>query len=151
MVAFRNEQNQNILVSTQNYEFPASNDKEYDGNWLQVNIKIIDNQKMWETTAPFLLTYDWIQIGQWFSEAAQFKQPKWKDLSFIEPNIEFQLVDFNRIIDRINFNIQLRLECVPPFYEGNEKVQYRFCFTSKKCEEIAEMCKKEYERFPERR
>lgn len=37
MVVFCNEQNQNIVLSTVNYQFPDSNDKEYDGNWLQWN------------------------------------------------------------------------------------------------------------------
>ena len=30
MVTFSNEQNQSILLSTKNYEFPNSNDKEYE-------------------------------------------------------------------------------------------------------------------------
>ena len=48
MVSFVNEQNQSIMLSTQNYEFSDlyNIDDEYGANWLQVNIEVIDNQQL---------------------------------------------------------------------------------------------------------
>ena len=152
MVSFSNNQNQSILLETSNYQFPNFDDEDaFDKNWLQINIEVIDNQKKWKNTDPFLLSYEWLTIAQWFSDRANFKQLKWEGLGFIEPNITFQLKESNRINNTINFDIELSLECIPSFYKGTGIVKYNFSFTSEQCEEIAKMCKKEYEKFPERK
>lgn len=151
MVVFCNEQNQNIVLSTVNYQFPDSNDKEYDGNWLQIKIEVSDTNHKWENTDPFLLSYDWLEISNWFNDLSQFHQSRRKDLVFIEPNIEFQLVNFSKQNNQIEFNIQLNLECIPTFLKGKDDVKYHFVFTSEKCKEISTLCEKEYERFPERK
>jgi len=97
-----------------------------------------------------LLSYDWLKIEQWFLDRAQFKQPKWNGLGFIEPNLTFQLKKLNPQKNTINFDIELSLECRPSFCK--EKIaKYSFSFTPEKCKEIAEQCKKEYESFPERK
>ncbi|MBP5577307.1 MAG: hypothetical protein J6X67_11190 [Treponema sp.] len=152
MVSFSNNQNQSILLETSNYQFPNFDGEDaFDKNWLQINIEVIDNQKKWKNTDPFLLSYEWLTIAQWFSDRANFKQLKWEGLGFIEPNITFQLKESNRINNTINFDIELSLECIPSFYKGTSIVKYNFSFTSEQCEEIAKMCKKEYEKFPERK
>lgn len=152
MVSFSNNQNQSILLETSNYQFPNFDGEDaFDKNWLQINIEVIDNQKKWKNTDPFLLSYDWLTIAQWFSDRANFKQLKWEGLGFIEPNITFHLKESNRINNTINFDIELNLECIPSFYKGTGIVKYNFSFTSEQCEEIAKMCKKEYEKFPERK
>ena len=152
MVSFSNNQNQSILLETSNYQFPNFDGEDaFDKNWLQVNIEVIDNQKKWKNTDPFLLSYEWLTIAQWFSDRANFKQLKREGLGFIEPNITFQLKESNRINNTINFDIKLSLECIPSFYKRTGIVKYNFSFTSEQCEEIAKMCKKEYEKFPERK
>ena len=152
MVSFSNNQNQSILLETSNYQFPNfDGEGDFNKNWLQINIEVIDNQNKWKNTDPFLLSYDWLTIAQWFSDRANFKQLKWEELGFIEPNITFQLKESNRINNTINFDIELSLECIPSFYKGTGIVKYNFSFTSEQCEEIAKMCKKEYEKFPERK
>ena len=72
-----------------------------------------------ENTDSFLLSYEWLTIAQWFSDRANFKQLKWEELVFIEPNIPFQLKESNRINNTINFDIKLSLECIPSFYKRN--------------------------------
>jgi hypothetical protein len=152
MVSFSNNQNQSILLETSNYQFPNFDGEDaFDKNWLQINIEVIDNQKKWKNTDPFLLSYEWLTIAQWFSDRANFKQLKREGLGFIEPNITFKLKESNRINNTINFDIELSLECIPSFYKGTGIVKYNFSFTSEQCEEIAKMCKKEYEKFPERK
>ena len=152
MVSFSNNQNQSILLETSNYQFPNFDGEDaFDKNWLQINIEVIDNQNKWKKTDPFLLSYEWLTIAQWFSDRANFKQLKWEGLGFIEPNITFHLKESNRINNTINFDIELSLECIPSFYKGTGIVKYNFSFTSEQCEEIAKMCKKEYEKFPERK
>lgn len=151
MVSFNNKQNQTILLSSQNYEFPDfTGTEKYDKNWLIINIQVIDGQSSWENTDPFLLSTDWQEIAQWFLDLAQFKQPKCKGLGFIEPNLTFQLKNLDSKKNEINFDIELSLECRPSF--SKEKIaKYSFSFTPEKCREIAEQCKKEYESFPERK
>ncbi|MCR5081463.1 MAG: hypothetical protein K6B17_08970 [Treponema sp.] len=152
MVSFSNNQNQSILLETSNYQFPNFDGEDaFDKNWLQINIEVIDNQKNWKNTDPFLLSYEWLTIAQWFSDRANFKQLKWEGLGFIEPNITFHLKESNRINNTINFDIELSLECIPSFYKEDDIVKYNFSFTSEQCKEIAKMCKKEYEKFPERK
>lgn len=152
MFSFSNNQNQSILLETSNYQFPNFDGEDaFDKNWLQINIEVIDNQKKWKNTDSFLLLYEWLTIAQWFSDRANFKQLKWEELVFIEPNITFQLKESNRINNTINFDIKLSLECIPSFYKAIGIVKYNFSFTSEQCEEIAKMCKKEYEKFPERK
>ena len=156
MVSFSNNQNQSISLATENYQFPYFDDDEkFDKNWLQINIEVIDKQKKWKNTDPFLLSSDWLTIAQWFFDIAKFEQPEHEGLAFIEPNLAFQLIEFNRMDDSINFDIELSFECIPKFcrsfFRKPSVVKYSFCFTSKQCEEISEMCKKEYEKFPERK
>lgn len=46
MVSFSNNQNQSILLETSNYQFPNSDGEgDFNKNWLQINIEVIDNQK----------------------------------------------------------------------------------------------------------
>lgn len=48
MVSFNNEQNQTILLSSLNYEFPDfTGTEKYDKNWLIINIQVIDGQSSW--------------------------------------------------------------------------------------------------------
>lgn len=134
MVSFSNNQNQSILLETSNYQFPNFDGEDaFDKNWLQINIEVIDNQKKWKNTDPFLLSYDWLTIAQWFSDRANFKQPKWEWLGFIEPNITFQLKESKgiwqiyRIIKYKNINFQNNKEELKQFTEliKQKKMTYR--------------------------
>ena len=152
MIAFANDKNQCIKLSSQNYQFPDLDDDtdEYDANWLLVDIEVIDNLQNWKTTDAFLLSSDWLSIAQWFSDVAQFKALKQNALGFIEPNLTFQLVKYNKADKTIDFDIELSLECVPPFCKNKSEAKYSFCFTQNECKKISEMCREEYKKFPER-
>lgn len=151
MIIFKNVMNQTIELSTENYQFPESKDTDYDGNWLQINIKIIEDKNVWTGSDPFLLTHDWMDISNWFDSISKYINPKLSELSFIEPNIEFQLINIEKEKDEIQFDIQLSYECIPNFNKGKKILKYRFIYNASDCKKISELCKVEYNRFPERK
>jgi len=151
MVAFKNLVGQMIELSSQNYQFPDTDDKDWDGNWLLIEIKVVENNKTWKRIDPFLLTSDWLGIIDWFGELSKYVEPKSSNMSFTEPNLEFELLSVNKESDKIKFRIKLALECVPSFHKGEWSVAYEFELNAVECKIISDNCLEEYKKFPERR
>lgn len=94
------------------YEFPDLSTGS-DANWCQVKVKVVQDDKVFETIDPALETYDLIKIQQWFKDLSQKRLPKYAHLEFIEPCMSFEFASHNE--DKVNIAIHLNYELKPHF------------------------------------
>ena len=90
---FKGLDNQSVELKLTNYQFPDSNDREWDGNWLNIFIKVNSNLGDWQTIDPSLTTFEVQQLIDWFNDIALSQRPKWIDQEFTEPNLSFKLLN----------------------------------------------------------
>lgn len=113
-------ENQLVEFKIINYEFPNSNDKEYDGNWLQIYLNVKSKLGNWQTIDSSLLTWEVQEIIDWFKLLLENKTQT-RLLEFIEPNISFELTNsFDNATKRIK--IIFDLESKPR--SAKENVEY---------------------------
>ena len=133
-----------------NYEFPENSGGDWDGNWLNIYLKVKSNFGDWEVTDPSLTTWDVRRLIKWFEELSKNIEQKWNLQEFTEPNISFELLNSyeNEIKDII---IKFRLESRPK--TASEDIDYfiEMLVDNKELLRIAEELKNELERFPGRR
>ncbi|PJZ43777.1 WapI family immunity protein [Leptospira brenneri] len=144
---FINDKNEMIRIESVGYEFPDSNDKSYDSNWLNIKVSIETEKFSFQVTHPCLLTYDLKTISQWFSKIEIKENTQFSDLSFIEPNIEFLFISY--LDNKFEFQIKLSFECNPNNNDEEFLVIYKK--NHNECKLIASMCLEEYGKFPERK
>lgn len=146
---FNCEDNQTVELKIHNYQFPNSLDREYDGNWLNIYLKVESKVGHWQTIDPSLLTWDIIELINWFRNLANSDKTITKEQEFIEPNISFYLLndltDKEKII-KIKFDLESRPK------SAKEEIEYSVIFIADKSEldRIAYELETELQKFPER-
>lgn len=99
-------------LSVVSYQFPEIKD-DYDGNWLILKYEVKYREKSFVAEDPSILTVDLLSIYEWFDSISKQNIPRWVCLSFIEPNLEFEV--FSNDDGKIRFGIKLSLEAKPQF------------------------------------
>jgi hypothetical protein len=91
------------------YEFPHIEHERFDSDWLNIEIRVVDPRGNWSSTAPIMLTWDVAELADWL-EALASDQPTRSSVSFIEPNLRFELAqrDSFLIIIRVYFEQESR-------------------------------------------
>ena len=144
---FKGVDNQSVEFRITNYEFPNITDCEYDSNWLLIYLNVKSKCGNWKTIDPSLLTSDVKRIIKWLNELSMNKTTE-KNLSFLEPNLEFNLIQ-NQIdlkTVRISFDLESR-----PKTADDEKEYYVDCeLNNTELKKVAEELSQELEPFPER-
>jgi len=146
---FNCEDNQTVELKIHNYQFPNSLDKEYDGNWLNIYLKVESKVGHWQTIDPSLLTWDITELIKWFRRLVYNDKTITKEKEFIEPNISFyllnELTDQEKII-KIKFDLESRPK------SAKEEIEYSVIFIADKTEleRIAYELETELQKFPER-
>ena len=146
---FNCEDNQTVELKIHNYQFPDSLDKEYDGNWLNIYLKVESKVGHWQTIDPSLLTWDITELIKWFRRLVYIDKTITKEKEFIEPNISFyllnELTDQEKII-KIKFDLESRPK------SAKEEIEYSVIFIADKTEleRIAYELETELQKFPER-
>lgn len=74
------------------YQFPELANNGLDSNWLDVKIDVVSDQGSWSSTDPTLLTDELESLAFWL-EAIAAAQPHEPEISFLEPNLCFELRD----------------------------------------------------------
>lgn len=143
-------ENQKVELRIHNYQFPDSTDKDYDGNWLHIYLKVESKAGNWQTIDPSLLTWEVQEIIDWFKDLSQDNEPKNIELNFIEPNLSFKLM--NKVksqtkLIRINFDLESRPK------SAKDEVEYYvdFCLTNFELEKTAKEFEIDLSKFPERK
>lgn len=79
--------NQTVELRITNYQYPASLDRDQDGNWLNIYLKVESKVGNWQTVDPSLTTWEIQELIDWFNDLANNTKPKWTDMEFTEPNL----------------------------------------------------------------
>jgi len=72
------------------YQFPELASEQYDSNWLVIRIHVDHPSGSWEARDPCLLSYEVAELADWLEAVAQ-GEPARREMSFMEPNLEFRL------------------------------------------------------------
>lgn len=100
---------QKVELKITNYQFPDNQDGDWDGNWLNIYLKVDSNAGKWQTIYPSLTTWEVQEIIVWLDIISKDKEPEYRLMTFTEPNLSFELLneptDMNKLI-RINFDLE---------------------------------------------
>ncbi len=143
------ENNTSVELKIHNYEFPDKLDCEYDRNWLDIYLKVQNSDWEWETINPSLLTWDVKALIEWFRIIANNEKPGKNEISNLEPNISFFLL--NKYSENQNkFKIKLDAESRPPFAKNHEESYFIFNADKDELNRIITELENELEKFPAR-
>ncbi len=143
-------ENQKVEIRLHNYQFPDSTDKDYDGNWLEIFLIVQSKLGNWQSIDPSLLTWEVQEIIDWFKDLSLDKEPKYKDLDFIEPNLSIKLMNevksqTKRI--RVVFDLESRPK------SANDEIEYfvEINLTNQELDKAAKDFEVDLSKFPERK
>jgi len=92
------------------YQFPDPPEEGLDSNWLEIRIDVDTPQGHWSRTDPILLTDEIESLTCWL-EAIAAAQPHEPEISFLEPNLCFELRDESG--DNMTLRVWFELESRP--------------------------------------
>lgn len=99
-----------LKLSIVDYQYPKMKDAAYDSNWLIIRINVTHPQGSWVAQNPCLLTYEVARLADWFESVGNKTNVK-SSQTFLEPNLEFHLIDCStEQCLRIFFELELRPE-----------------------------------------
>ncbi len=147
---FKGIDNQTVELKITNYQFPDNQDGDWDGNWLNIYLKVDSKVGKWQTIDPSLTTWEVQKIIDWFDQLSADKEPEFRLMTFTEPNLSFELLneptENNKLI-RIKFD----LECRPK--SATDDKEYFVDISAEKDEliTIKERLNDELTKYPERK
>jgi len=142
--------NQTVEFKIINYQFPASRDKEYDGNWLTIYLNVNSHFGNWQVTDPSLLTWEIEELIGWFRILSINTKPEYTYQEFIEPNLSFHLLNnFNDSVKQIK--ISFDLESRPKSAEVDKEYFVIFEANNNDLKGIANDLEKELKKYPVRK
>ncbi|WP_394992200.1 hypothetical protein [Emticicia sp.] len=149
--------NQTVELEITGYEFPEISVAEFesDDNWLNISLNVKSNFGNWSTVYPSLTTSDVEKLINWFDTLSKNVQSGRTCLSFIEPNLLFELFnEFNsdKKMIRINFDLEFR----PPYVtlidlDFDKEYFVDICADNLELKKIAIELKKELDKYPDRK
>jgi len=147
---FSGVDSQTVEFKITNYQFPDNQEGDWDSNWLNIYLKVDSNFGKWQTIDPSLTTWEVQEIIDWFDQLSSDKQPEYRLMTFIEPNLSFELLneptENNKLI-RMKFD----LECRPK--SATDDKEYFVDISADRDELIAikKELKDELNKYPERK
>lgn len=141
MVHFKNKI-QKLTFSNIGYQFPNTQDKEYDGNWLIIQIEISEQENYFQKTDPSLLTYELLAIADWLDGISNNQIPHNKMLNFIEPNLKFTLFSIEEGMVQLGIQVNFKL------ISDNEKYILHFEYSLAGIKQLSKELREEYNKYP---
>jgi hypothetical protein len=90
------------------YQFPTTEDDEWDSNWLNIRISAANDRGSWNATDASLTTGEVASLADWLDAIAGRGGAR-QELDFIEPDLSFELVEANdSALLRAWFELELR-------------------------------------------
>ncbi len=123
VIAFKSQNGWIFYFSIVNYQFPNIEDyaDKYDKNWLNVRVDIKDKSGAeFSAEDPSILTWELMELLNWFKTISEGKKPEYSILGFIEPTIYFELLDKNadnEVKIRIHLCCELKPEQLKPNHD----------------------------------
>lgn len=142
--------NQSVELKITNYQYPSSLDKDLDGNWLSIYLKVDSKTGKWQTIDPSLTTGEVQELVDWLYNLSNDTKPKWTNMKFTEPNLSFYLLnDFSEKNKRIR--LKFDLECRPKSAKDSEEYFVDFESDNIELQKIANDLTSELKKYPIRR
>ena len=149
-MTFQGLDNQTVEIRISNYQFPNSMEDDWDDNWLNIYLNVKSKAGNWQVIDPSLTTAEFKELIDWFRNLSQNKKPEYARLTFIEPNLSFELLNsFDNISKefKIKFNLESR-----PQSATNDKDYFVDCLADNNMLlKIADELKQELDNYPERK
>ena len=147
---FKGTNNQSVELGIVNYQFPDSRDKDWDGNWLNIFLKVKSDFGDWQTIDPALTTWEVQEIIDWLTSLSNNEKPKWTLLEFTEPNLSFELK--NAFLgDLKEFRICFDLEFRPKSADEDKDYFVDIKTTNDQLKQYAQDLQNELKKYPERK
>lgn len=150
MIKFHNRDN-NLKYSLmiEGYQYPEL-ETGWDGNWLLIYSKVEYQNVNFERSDPCLVTSEVENIINWFRCISSGSVPEHTNLSFTEPNLEFQL--YRKRNNLVQYGIKLDLELKPNFKIDDSKNEFVMIFehSFEELRKIALSFEKQLAKFPKR-
>ncbi len=129
-----------------NYEFPDTNDRSYDGNWLMIDINVKKDDLKWSRRDPSILSWELKEIVEWFYDLSKDKEPEQKDLGFVEPNLSFKYKKNGN--NKTKIFIYFWIELLPDNWDKKNKCFVEFELTNEELYNIGKMFEEELKKCP---
>lgn len=143
---FIGKDGQEVELKILGYQFATNFDNDWDANWLRIYLKVKSDVGHWQTVAPSLTTWETKQLIQWFANLSQDKEVEFADLTFVEPELSFQLLDKTKDTNTVQMNFDLGLR--PQSADDDKEYFVVFQFSNHDLATIAKDLTAEYEKFP---
>jgi hypothetical protein len=109
---FSGVDNQTVELKITSYEFPGNQEENWEYDWLNIYLKVDSKVGKWQTVDPSLNTWEVQEIIDWFDLLSADKEPKYRLITFIEPNLSFELLNEAKNSDKL-IRLRFDLECRP--------------------------------------
>lgn len=109
---FKGIDNQTVEFRITNYQYPEIKNGDWDGNWLNIYLKVTSNCGNWKTVDPSLTTWEVQGLIEWFETLSKNERLEHLERDFTEPNLSFELLG-NQGNDLKTFRIKFNLESRP--------------------------------------
>ncbi len=142
--------NQTVELKITNYQFPESLDKDWDGNWLNIYLKVDSVQGKCQTVDPSLTTWEVQDLIDWFKDLSCDSKPKWNNSEFAEPNLSFHLLNDFKLSNK-QIRIKFDLESRPKSAKDDNDYFVDFVVDNMELRRIATELTSELEKYPLRK
>ena len=141
--------NQKVELKIMGYQFPEINTPgDWDSNWLSVYIDVHSKIDNWQTVDPSLTTSEVREIIKWFRDLSLNKEVEYAQLGFIEPNLEFNLIDKDSNLKHIK--MIFNAESKPKSAREDEEYCVDFRLSNNDLAKAADELENGLEKYPER-
>ncbi|MBT2557491.1 hypothetical protein J7E24_06815 [Hymenobacter sp. ISL-91] len=141
---------QTVELKITNYQFPENLDGDWDGNWLNIYLKVDSKIGKWQTVDPSLTTCEMQEIIDWLDKLSRNNEPEYRLMSFTEPNLTFELLnnptDKEKLI-RLKFDLESR----PKSATDDKEYYVDILADDEGLKEIIKGLQNELEKYPERK
>jgi len=109
---FKGVEDQTVELIITNYQYPEIKVGGWDGNWLNIYLKIKSKCGHWQTVDPSMTTWEFQGLINWFETLSRDEQVEHLEKNFTEPNLSFELLDNKNNASKL-FRIKFDLESRP--------------------------------------
>ena len=135
-----------LNLSIQGYQFPENNSCYYDSNWLIIVGKVKIGGKVWSFQDPCLLNFEALRLANWLDRIAEESLNKDDYPIFIEPNLDFEIIEANKV--RIYFNLESRPKWAPSDEAGEDDLFLEFQPNKKMARLASEALRLQLQSYP---
>ena len=139
-----------VKISILGYQFPENEIEKYDSNWLFIEVDVTHQNGSWIAKNACLLTWEVNRLADWFEALANNSKIDNQE-TFIEPELEFHLVDISSQSNlRIYFEYNLKPQWAPTGKGHRRDLYLDFPLSELDIRQMANNLREELSIYPQR-